>query len=143
MTVHRLSRDEDGFAAIEVAILTPALLLMFALVVVAGRVMVAANAAGAVSGPAARSASLALTPGAAQGAAAARAARTLAAQHLICVGGPQVSVDTSAWTGHPGVVRVTITCQVRLSDVGAPGLPGTRTITSTAISPVDPWRTQP
>jgi hypothetical protein len=39
-----------------------------------------------------------------------------------------------------GYVQVTVTCQVDLSDVGIPGMPGTTTISSSSIAPIDPYR---
>jgi hypothetical protein len=37
-------------------------------------------------------------------------------------------------------VTATVTCKVEVADLAIPGLPGTRTITATASSPVDAYR---
>jgi hypothetical protein len=37
-------------------------------------------------------------------------------------------------------VEVTVKCQVDLSDIVFPGLPGTMTVQSTAAAPIDPYR---
>jgi hypothetical protein len=39
-----------------------------------------------------------------------------------------------------GSVEVTVKCQVDLSDIVFPGLPGTMTVQSTAAAPIDPYR---
>jgi hypothetical protein len=40
-------------------------------------------------------------------------------------------------------VKVDVACVVRLSDIGLPGLPGNRTLTDEATSPLDPFRSAP
>ncbi|MFF4836972.1 hypothetical protein [Streptomyces sp. NPDC001315] len=42
--------------------------------------------------------------------------------------------------GQVGTVTVTVTCTVNLSDLLLPGVPGARTLTSTAVSVVDQYR---
>jgi hypothetical protein len=43
--------------------------------------------------------------------------------------------------GQPGQVTATVTCTVRLSDLTAvPGMPGSRTLTATFVSALDPYR---
>lgn len=138
----RLTND-DGSATVELAILAPALLLALSVVIMGGRIMIASNAAESVGGSSARAASLARTPGEASAAAQRVASADLARQGLKCAGGgPSVSTDTSNWSGRPASVTVQVTCEVALSDIGMPGLPGSRTITATATSPVDVWRGQ-
>jgi Flp pilus assembly protein TadG len=52
---------------------------------------------------------------------------------------PSVSTDTSHF--YPGgFVRVTVTCQVDLFDLSAPGLPDSLTVESSATAPIDPYR---
>ena len=41
---------------------------------------------------------------------------------------------------HTAQVTATVTCKVDVADLAIPGLPGTRTITATASSPVDAYR---
>ena len=40
----------------------------------------------------------------------------------------------------PPRVTATVTCQVPLSDLLLPGMPGSRTLTATFTSPLDPFR---
>ncbi len=54
-----------------------------------------------------------------------------------------VSVSTagfSAQIGEPASTTATVTCTVRLSDIGLPGLPGTKTMTSSFTSSIDSYR---
>ena len=54
-----------------------------------------------------------------------------------------VTVNAAAFNapiGNTTQVNVTVTCTVDLSDLSIPGVPGTRTITATARSPVDAYR---
>ena len=62
-----------------------------------------------------------------------------------CEGGGAVAVDVSGFTaaaqGVPGqAVVVTVTCLVSFADLAIPGLPGSRTLTDRAVSPIDPNR---
>ena len=55
----------------------------------------------------------------------------------------QVDLDTSAFSnpvGAAGTVAATVTCTVDLTDLVAPGVPGTRVVTSTVTSPLDTYR---
>lgn len=138
------TEPERGSATLELAILTPALLLLLALVVLAGRVQVAAGAVEHAAATAARDASLARTADAAQGAALTAADRELAAQDIDCVTA-SVVLDVAGFAapvGQPAVVTATITCVVSFRDLAVPGIPGSRTLTSTATSAIDRFRTR-
>jgi Flp pilus assembly protein TadG len=135
---------ERGSATLELAILAPALLLLLGLVVLAGRVQVAAGAVEHAAAVAARDASLARTPAAAQATGTVAADRELTAQNLRCTP-TTVVINTSGFAapvGQPATVTATITCTVTLADLALPGLPGARTITAHATSPLDSWRTR-
>ena len=135
---------ERGSATLELTILTPALLLLLALVVLVGRVQVAASAVEHAAFSAARDASLARTPGAAQSAAIAASGRELAAQNIRCAAS-SVVIDTAGFTarvGQPATVTATLTCTVTMSDLAVPGIPGTRTLTGSATSSLDTWRSR-
>jgi Flp pilus assembly protein TadG len=149
MTGHHLRNPlgprDRGSVALELSVLTPVMLLLIAFVVLAGRMAMAGNAVTGVAGNAAREASLARTPSAAAAAGATSARAGLAAQAVRCQGGGGVSVDVSGFgaaaRGVPGqTVAVTVTCVVDLSDLTIPGVPGTRTLSEQAISPIDPNR---
>ncbi|GEA89066.1 TadE/TadG family type IV pilus assembly protein [Cellulomonas cellasea] len=133
---------ERGSATLELAIITPALLLVLGLVVVGGRVQVASGALEHAAATAAREASLMRTRAAAQAAATAAAARELDGQDLRCAA-TSTTVDTSGLARgvrQPATVAVTLTCTVSFADFALPGLPGARTLTATATSPVDRFR---
>lgn len=136
----RCARD-DGSAAIEAAILAPAILLILALGIVAMRVEVAGEAIDSSAHDAARAASISRNGADAQSAAQDAARTTLAAQHLICRS-LTVTVDTDEFSrpvGQSAAVRATVTCVVDLSDIAVPGTPGTKTLTSTFTSVIDQY----
>ncbi len=141
----RTGRRDRGSTSLELAILTPVMILLLGFVVVVGRVAVANNTVTSVAGNAAREASLARSSGAAAAAASSSARTALAAQAVRCEGGGAVAVDVSgfaaAGAGAPGQsVVVTVDCLVSFSDLGIPGLPGSRTLTDRGVSPIDPNR---
>jgi Flp pilus assembly protein TadG len=136
----RRARD-DGSAAIEAAILAPAILLILALGIVAMRVEVAGEAVDSSAHDAARAASISRNGADAQSAAQNAAQTTLAAQHLICQS-LTVTVDTDEFSrpvGQAAAVQATVTCVVDLSDIAVPGTPGTKTLTSTFTSVIDQY----
>ncbi|WP_166850883.1 TadE/TadG family type IV pilus assembly protein [Isoptericola sp. BMS4] len=138
----RSVRDrERGSTSLELAVLAPALLVLLALIVVAGRVAVAHQAVDGAAAQAARAASLERTPGAAADRAHAVAAATLDNSGLHCTG-TSVAVDTGGFAapvGTPASVTATVTCTVDLSGLPVPGV-GPQTITKTASSALDTYR---
>ena len=141
---HAWSRPdrERGSATLELAILAPAFLLLLGMVVIAGRVQVAAGAVEHAATSAAREASLARTNAAAQTTATSAAARELEGQDIRCATS-SVTVDASGFgapLGQSATVSATLTCMVSFADLAIPGLPGSRTLTSTATSPIDRFR---
>jgi len=116
-------RDERGTAAVELALLAPVLVLLFATVVAAGRVVDTKSAVLAVAREAARAASEARDPSEAQRAADERA-RQVAAGLGLDPTRLVVSEDLGGFRrGEP--YRVYVTYQVRLADLPALGvLPG-------------------
>lgn len=143
--VRRLGQRDRGSATLEMAIATPVMLLLISLMVLAGRVAIAGTTVTTVAGNAAREASLARTAGEASATARSSARAALAAQAINCQGGGNVSVDVSGFgaaaRGVPGqVVTVSVVCDVAISDLALPGAPGTRTLSESAVSPIDPNR---
>jgi Flp pilus assembly protein TadG len=127
---------------VELALLAPALLALLALTVLAGRIVLAGGTVEQVAAAGARAASLARTPAAAVFAADRAVRQTLGEQRLQCAA-VTVTVDTSGFgvgLGRPATVSVEVSCQVHLADLTAPGLPGTRTLSDRAVSPLDPYR---
>jgi TadE-like protein len=139
--VRRALRAQDGSAALELVVLAPVLLALLGLVIAAGRTSVAQSSVDAAARDAARQASIALSPAAAEtdGLASARAA--LRRDGLDCR--PVVSVDTDGFNvapGLPAVVSATVSCTVPLSSLYLPGLPGSHTMSFTFSSPLDIYR---
>lgn len=140
MPARRRLRDE-GNAPLELVILAPVVFLLLAFVVAAGRTSIAQGSVAAAARDAARQASISLTAGAAQTAALSSAMTALGQDGLDCR--PVVTVDTAGFgipVGQPATVSATVTCTVSLSDLLVPGLPGSRTLTATFASPLDPFR---
>ncbi|MFC5911468.1 TadE family protein [Streptacidiphilus monticola] len=133
---------DSGALSLELAILAPVLLAVFALVIAAGRIVFAGSSVDDAARAAARAASIQRSGGDAQNAALQVAEQTLAQQGLHCTN-TEVDVPTGGFNvplGQPASVTVTVRCTVRLSDVGAPGLPGAKTLTGTFTSAIDQYR---
>jgi len=132
-----------GSVSVELAILAPVFLLLIATAIGFGRIAVAANAIDLAAHDAARAASISRTGPAAASNAEAAAAGVLDQQGLDCLGGPQVAPDVSGFARDDlslVFVSVTITCEVSLADLALPGLPGSRVLTTTFVSPIDIFR---
>ena len=140
MNTH-VNGDDRGSATLELVVWAPALLLLVGLLIVAGRINTAHGAVEQAAVEAARSASIARTPQAARSQALASAQESLAHQGIQCTS-VTVTVDTGGFASQPGtpaVVSATVSCPVRLADLTLP-LPGTRTVTHTAVSSLDTFR---
>lgn len=139
---HGLSKrriDDGGSVAAETAIVIPALVavLVFGAVLIARGVDARLRIDDAAH-QAARAASLTRSAGAATSAATQTADRALSHARGACPT-PAVDVDTSGFRPG-GVVTVTVTCRVDLSQAALLGVPATRTVTASASSPIDTWR---
>jgi Flp pilus assembly protein TadG len=137
--------DDRGAAAIEAAIIAPAVLGLLCLAICAMRVGVAKQSVDAAAHDAARAASIARNQSAAISAADTAATQSLANQGITCRNDSPLKVNASQFgrmVGRPAVVRVTITCVVNLSDVSIPGTPGSVTLTASYISPIDSYRSR-
>jgi len=142
--IRRVLADPDrGSEAVPLAIVAPAMILLLGLMVVGGRVAIAAQSISGVAGNAARDASIARSAPEAVQLATRAALASLREQNLHCQGSPDVQVDTTGFRAPPGTaasIRVDVTCVVSIRDVGIPGLPGSRTLRDHATSPLDPHR---
>lgn len=135
---------EAGSASLEIVVLAPALLLFVFLVIFAGRWALAQQAVQAAASEAARAASIARSAGEASGSASSAATTSLTNQKVRCAV-QSVSVDTSGFgvpAGTPASVSATVSCQVDMSDLAFPGVPGHRTLESTMSSPLDTYRSR-
>jgi Flp pilus assembly protein TadG len=136
---------DRGNAALEIVILAPVLLFLLGLVIAAGRTSIAQGSVQAAARDAARQASISRTPAAAQAAGLASARLALSQDSLDCT--PVVTVQTGGRqtgfgvpVGQPAQVTARVTCRVPLSDLLVPGMPGSKTLTATFTSPLDPFR---
>lgn len=138
----RSGRGERGSVSVEMVILGPVLLFFVLAVFFAGRYALAQQSVQAAAAEAARAASIARSAGEASGAATGAASASLANQDVRCAT-QSVSVDVSAFSsspGTPGLVSATVSCQVDMSDLAFPGIPGNRTLEATMSSPLDTYR---
>ena len=132
------ARAEGGSASLELALITPALLLALLFVVALGRLGEARADIDAAAAQAARAASIARTPAGARIAAANAASAALGARSLPCAS-LDVVVDTAAFRPG-GQVVVDLTCTVPLDRLSGVGLPGAKRLQATAVSVVDIFR---
>lgn len=142
MRCRPLGAWSQGSASVELALLAPVLLIVFSLVIAAGRLVTAEGAVDQAATAAARAASLAATPTQAITAAHATAGEVLTQQGLPCTN-PHVTVDTAGLqtpVGTPGTVTTHLACTVSFSSLLLPGFPGATTLTGSFSSPVDPDR---
>ncbi|MGW6564948.1 TadE/TadG family type IV pilus assembly protein [Streptomyces sp. NPDC054975] len=135
-------RRDRGSYALETAVLAPALIGLLLLMVAFGRVTDAIGAVDAAARAAARAASLERDAGAAQAEAQAAVTRSLEGEGITCQTS-SVVIDTGGYALDLGVeanVTATIACTANLSDIGLPGLPGSKTLTASWTSPIDTYR---
>ncbi|MGA5114715.1 TadE/TadG family type IV pilus assembly protein [Streptomyces pseudogriseolus] len=133
---------DEGSVAIEAAIVIPPLIMFVCLAIAGGRIVTSGSKIDAAAEDAAREASIHRTASSAQAAAHAAAVESLDDQGIACASS-SVAIDTSGLSvpvGQVGTVTVTVTCTVNLSGLLLPGVPGAKSLTSTATSVVDQYR---
>ncbi|MFJ8752227.1 TadE/TadG family type IV pilus assembly protein [Streptomyces sp. NPDC102441] len=138
--VRRNPADDEGRIAVEFVMWVPAVLLFFALAMVAGRIITSSNAVDSAAADAAREASLARTADEAYPRARAAAQLAFADRKLHC-SSTSVTVDTSGFSvplGQYGAVTARVRCTVQLADLG-PGF-GSKTVESSFTSVIDRYR---
>jgi Flp pilus assembly protein TadG len=136
-------RGERGNAALELVILAPVIVLLIGMVVAAGRTSIAQGSIDAAARDAARQASIARSPADALSAAQGSASSVLAGENLNCtptISMPGLDQAFATPVGQPASVTATVSCTVSLSDLLVPGLPGSKLLTGTFTSPLDPFR---
>lgn len=139
------AHHEVGTASLELVIWAPVLLLITAVMVLAGRIAQATQAVEVAAAEAARAASAAATHTQATTRATAAAAAALSSAGLRCTR-TLVDIDTSQWSrpaGTPARVSASIGCQVGLADLSIPGVPGSKQVSATASSSLDLYRARP
>ncbi|MBT2439958.1 pilus assembly protein [Streptomyces sp. ISL-36] len=138
----RALRSDRGSYALETAVLAPVMIGLLLLMIAFGRVTDADGAVDFAARAAARAASLERDAGSAQAEAQAAATRSLQGEGITCRTS-SVAVDTAGYSLDLGVeanVTATISCTANLSDIGLPGLPGSKTLTASWTSPIDTYR---
>lgn len=133
---------ERGSATLEVAIVTPVMIMLLAAIVIGGRIALARQAVESVAFDAARAASLATSPGEASSLAHNAANYSLASNGLKC-SSRNVSLNLaglSASAGSSAHVSASVSCTVALADVAFPGMPSSVTLRASSQSPVDTYR---
>ncbi|WP_166353524.1 TadE/TadG family type IV pilus assembly protein [Phytoactinopolyspora limicola] len=134
-------RAERGSVALEWAVWIPGVLLVIAVIALAGRVTTTAGAVEQAANDAARAASIARTPSEAVTEAHVTGQMSLTDQGIDCLA-LGMDVDTSGFhrpAGQHATVAVTITCPIRVMDLPIPGITE-RVATSTGTSPIDTYR---
>ncbi len=130
------THDERGSLALELVVLTPVLVLTLWLFgVVSLRAMVAHAQVDSAARDAARAASIARSAPSAKQAASVTAAGSLHQTRRTC---HAVQVTTNTERFRPGgTVEVTVTCTIRLQDLGLLFIPGDRTTSASYAAPID------
>ncbi len=138
------SPTERGAAAVEIALLVPALLLMLALVVAAGRVWLARTSVEAAADVGARAASLARSATEATAAGESAAFQSMETAALRCdERSARVSVRSfSIPVGTPASLTATVGCSVPLKELGLPGAPGAIHLSATSEAALDTYRSR-
>jgi Flp pilus assembly protein TadG len=128
---------EEGSITAELVVLAPVLAVFLLLIVALGRYELARQEVIAAARAAADAAAVVSSAGQAPLAASDAAGASIQSRHACAV--LDVSTDTGQFVPG-GSVRVTVTCRVDLSDVLLPGWPGSTTVQSIRIAPIDPFR---
>ncbi|MDA8294948.1 MAG: pilus assembly protein [Actinomycetota bacterium] len=130
-------RADHGSATVELAVVTPLLVLFWLLAATFSSVTTAHQRVEEAAQVGAQAASVAPNGGTAAASASLLARRELG-------GGPlcarvAVKADVGAF-GPGGSVTVTVTCQFDLGGLAVPGLPSVASVSATATEPVDRYR---
>lgn len=131
-------RRETGSMTVEVAVLTPVIIVMLLVVVALGRVTHARQLVAEAAAAAARAGTLAAGPAGAAAAGQAAAAADLNRSELSCASS-SVVVDAGALRPG-GEVSATVACTADLSTLVMAGVPGSMTVSGSATSPVESYR---
>lgn len=129
-------------AAGELALLTPLALAVLGFLVLAGRLSTVRADVASASRDAARAASLERSYPQAATAARNTASATLDGRHVTCAD-LDVTVSDATTFVAGGEVVVIVSCDVSLTDVALPGIPGTRRVEAGAAEVLDRWRGGP
>jgi Flp pilus assembly protein TadG len=130
--------DQNGSLTVELVVITPVLFILAITILAFGRVSEARQQIVEASRASAESAALLPSASSAQQ-ESVDAGVTGAIDSTHACAHVQVVTDVSHF--YPGgYVTVTVVCQVDLSDLSVPGIPGATTIRATSTAPIDPYR---
>jgi len=130
--------SDSGSLTVELVVLTPVLFILAVTVLAFGRLAEAREQVVESARAGAQMAALAPDGAAAQQAAEANALTGSVGRPALC---PSARVSTDLSHFYPGGwVTVTVVCPVSLSDLAAPGVPGSTTVQASATAPIDPYR---
>ncbi len=134
----RRPRGDRGSSIVELAIVMPVVIVLMFVMVALGRYSHSKIVVEQAASAAARAASLTNSPGAASRAAQDAVAATLSGAGLACA---HVSAPVDTSTFRPGgEVSVTVTCTADLSELALAGVPGSSSLTFTAVAPLEQFR---
>ncbi len=131
-------RDERGSLSVELAMLAPGMLLIFALIFAYGQKGQIHGTLDSGTRDGARSATASRTYDEAVQRARAAVSRAIVGTPQSCQDSLRVSVSRDFQPGN--AIVVTSTCRYGLSDIGFPGAPGSMTSRATFTSMLDPNR---
>jgi len=131
--------DDRGSLTVELVLLSPILVVVALTLVVFGRLSEARQQVVEASRAGAEAAATASTAVAGRSASATSAVANLVGRTHTCAH-VEVSTDTSHFAAG-GYVTVHVACDVVLSDLAVPGVPGSTVVSASATAPIDPYRT--
>ena len=134
----RCRGDRGAFAALELVILTPFVLVLIALVAAFGRVERGRQLVDQAAQAASRAGSLASSPVSAASVAQAAATQTLRDGGLSCAD-VAITLDTSQFYAG-GQVVAHVACLSKLTDLAMAGVPGSVTLSASATSVLGRYR---
>jgi Flp pilus assembly protein TadG len=129
---------DAGSIAVELVVLTPVLFVLALMTVAFGRVSEARQQVVEAARAGAQAAAVLPDAPSAQAGAAQLAVLDLFSRTHTC-SASAVAVDVTRFTPG-GSVTVQVTCNVNLSDLSVPGVPGSTTLRASATAPIDPYR---
>ena len=131
-------RGDSGSLIVELVVLAPVVFIVAMGSLVFGRVSEARQQVVEAARAGAEAAAILPTVGTAQWVGAINAVIDLIGRTHTCAH-VDITTDTSHFVAG-GTVTVHVTCQVLLSDLSFPGIPGTTVVQASATAPLDPYR---
>ncbi len=136
----QVTRDDNeiGSFTAELVVLVPIIMAFALMLVTFARIERARSVVLDSARAGAETASILSSPQSAVFGATEASSYIIMRHNVTCTNSSSVAVDVSSFEPG-GWVSVTVVCNVRLSDVSFPGVPGSITFSSTELTPVDPY----